>query len=187
MTVSSQKCNGVKSPLKAFTPPDCRFDSIHVDIVRPLPPSKCYTYLFTCIDRYTHWPEAIPMVDATAESCASALLTAWISRFCVLTTISSDQGQQFESDLWHSVMNLLGATRLCITAYHPQANGLWAKTLRARGKNKHMAWDPDPYAQRDLVHYMSPYTPYLSGKLYRFHNSPALPQADHPISVSTCK
>ena len=114
----------VKAPLKAFNPPDCRFDSIHVDIVGPLPPSKGYTYLFTCIDRYTRWPEAIPMADATAESCASALLTGWISRFGVPTTITSDQGQQFESDLWHALMNLLGATRLRITAYHPQANGL---------------------------------------------------------------
>ena len=114
----------VKAPLKAFTPPDCRFDSIHVDIVGPLPLSKGYTYLFTCIDRYTRWPEAIPMADATAESCASALLTDWISRLGVPTTITSDRGQQFELDLWHSLMNLLGATRLRITAYHPQVNGL---------------------------------------------------------------
>ena len=64
------------------------------------------------------------MADATAESCASALLTGWISRFGVPTTITSDQGQQFESHLWHALMNLLGATRLRITAYHPQANGL---------------------------------------------------------------
>ena len=64
----------VKAPLKAFPLPDCRFDSIHVDIVRPLPPSKGYTYLFTCIERHTRWSEAIPMVDATAESCASALV-----------------------------------------------------------------------------------------------------------------
>ena len=64
------------------------------------------------------------MVDATAESCVSALLTGWLSRFGVSTTITTDQGQQFESDLWHSLMNLLGTTPLCITAYHPQANGL---------------------------------------------------------------
>ena len=64
------------------------------------------------------------MVDATAESCASALLTGWISRFGVPTTITTDQGRQFESDLWHSLMNLLGTTRLRITGYHPQANGL---------------------------------------------------------------
>lgn len=114
----------VKAPLKAFPAPDCRFDSIHVDIVGPLTPSKGYTYLFTCIDRYTRWPEAIPMVDATAESCTSALLSGWVSRFGVPTTITSDRGQQFKSDLWHSLMNLLGATRLRTIAYHPQANGL---------------------------------------------------------------
>ena len=64
------------------------------------------------------------MVDATADSCASALLTGWISRFGVPTTITTDQGQQFESALWHSLMNLLGTTRFYITTYHPQANGL---------------------------------------------------------------
>ena len=64
------------------------------------------------------------MVDATAESCTSALLTGWISRFGVPTTITTDQGQQFESELWHSLMNLLGTICLCITAYHPWGNGL---------------------------------------------------------------
>ena len=95
-----------------------------MDIVGPLPPSKGYTYLFTYIDRYTRWPEATPMVDATAESCASPLLTGWISHFGVAMTTTSDQGQQFQSDLWHSLTNLLVATHLPITAYHPQANGL---------------------------------------------------------------
>ena len=114
----------VKAPLQAPLAPDSRFDSIYVDIVGPLPPSKSYTYLFTCINRYSRWPEAIPMTDATAESCGSALLSGWVSRFGVPTTITSNRGQQFESDLWKSLMTLLGATRLRTTAYHPQANGL---------------------------------------------------------------
>ena len=114
----------VKAPMQAFPAPDSRFDSIHVDIMGPLPPSKGYTYLFTCIDRYTRWPEAIPMTGATAESCASALLSGWVSRFGVPTTITSDRGRQFESNLWNSLMNLLGSTRNRTTAYHPQANGM---------------------------------------------------------------
>ena len=61
-------CQQSKVQWHVKAPPDCHFNSIHVDIVGPLPPSKGYTYLFTCIDSYTHWPEAIPMVDATAES-----------------------------------------------------------------------------------------------------------------------
>ena len=38
-----------------------------MDIVGSLPPSKGYSYLFTCVDRYTRWPEAVPMVDTTPE------------------------------------------------------------------------------------------------------------------------
>ena len=114
----------IKAPLQTFPAPDSRFDSIHVDIVGPLPPSKGNTYLFTCIDRYTRWPEAIPMPDATAESCASALLSGWISRFGVPRTITSDRGAQFESELWNSLMTLLGTSRLRTTAYHPQSNGV---------------------------------------------------------------
>ena len=114
----------IKAPLQTFPAPDSRFDSIHVDIVGSLPPSKGNTYLFTCIDRYTRWPEAIPMPDATAESCASALLSGWVSRFGVPRTITSDRGAQFESELWNSLMTLLGTTRLRTTAYHPQSNGL---------------------------------------------------------------
>ena len=59
----------IKAPLQTFPAPDSRFDSIHVDIVGPLIPSKGNTYLFTCIDRYTRWTDAIPMPDAMAESC----------------------------------------------------------------------------------------------------------------------
>ena len=35
-----------------------RFDNIHIDIVGPLPPSSGYTYILTCIDHFTSWPEA---------------------------------------------------------------------------------------------------------------------------------
>ena len=73
----------VKAPLQSFPAPAARFDSLHVDIIGPLPPSQGYTYLFTCVDRYTHWPEAIPIADATADSCARALLSGWVSHFGV--------------------------------------------------------------------------------------------------------
>ena len=39
------------SPLSTFATPDAHFNQIHVDIVGPLPPSRGYTYLLTCVDR----------------------------------------------------------------------------------------------------------------------------------------
>ena len=100
------------------------FDIVHIDLVGPLPPSRGFTYLLTCIDRFTRWPEAIPLANITADAVAQAFLSGWISRFSVPSTIITDRGCQFESQLWSTLMSLLGSKRARTTAYHPQANGM---------------------------------------------------------------
>ena len=103
-----------------FKPPDARFSIVHIDLVG----SRGFTYLLTCVDRFTRWPEAIPLTSITAEDIAQAFLTGWIARFGVPTTIVTDRGRQFESKLWQALMSLLGSKRARTTAYHPQSNGL---------------------------------------------------------------
>ena len=112
------------SPLSSFPVPDARFDNVHIDIVGPLPLSNSYSYILTCIDRFTCWPEAIPISDITASTVAQALVSGWVSRFGVPSTITTDRGSQFESSLWSALMKFLGTTRIRTTSYHPQANVL---------------------------------------------------------------
>ena len=113
----------VKAPLQDFRVPENRFDHINVDIVGPLPTSQGFTYLFTIVDRFTRWPEAIPLSDISTMSCARALVS-WIARYGGPLNITSDRGAQFTSELWAKTGELLGATIHHTTAYHPQANGL---------------------------------------------------------------
>ena len=113
-----------KSPLVSFTPPDRRFDFVHVDLVGPLGPSEGYSYIFTMIDRFTRWPEAVPIREPTAEAIARVFLNTWVARFGVPSVVMTDQGRQFESYLWRDLMRLLGSDRVRSNAYHPIANGM---------------------------------------------------------------
>jgi hypothetical protein len=79
--------------------PHRRFAHIHVDLVRPLPPSRGHTYLFTIIERTSRWQEAILLASITAANCARARFAGWVSRFGVPATITSDRGAQFTSFL----------------------------------------------------------------------------------------
>ena len=83
-----------------------------------------YTYLLTCIDRFTRWPEAIPIISATAESVSQAFVSGWISCFGIPSIITTDRGRQFEVMLWNHLMQHLGCKRIRTTSYHPISNGI---------------------------------------------------------------
>ena len=90
----------------------------------PLPPSHGQLYLLTCIDRFSRWPEFFPMPDMTADTVALTFTSGWIACFGVPSTVTTDCGRQFESQLWSKLLKLLGCKHLRTTAYHPAANGM---------------------------------------------------------------
>ena len=114
----------VSAPLGTFTEPSQRFAHIHVDIVGPLPPSQGKVYLLTVIDRFTRWPEAIPIADVAADTVVKAFMDGWVSRFGCPTTMTTDRGPQFESSSFNEMLRMLGCNRVRTTAYHPSANGM---------------------------------------------------------------
>ena len=111
-------------PLSIIVTPDARFDNMYLNIVSPLPPSKAFTYLLTCINQFIHWSEVIPIVNITMETVTQAIVNGWISRFGVLSTISTDHGSYFESRLWNSLIHFLGSKCTRTTSYHPITSGL---------------------------------------------------------------
>ncbi|GBL91930.1 Transposon Tf2-6 polyprotein [Araneus ventricosus] len=118
------QCHTV-SPLGTYPVPRHRFDHVHIDLVGLLPPSCGYTYALTCVDRFSHWPEAIPHKDINAETVSFEFYANWIARLGVPERFTSDQGRQFERRLFREFARLLGVKVVHTTPYHPQAMVQW--------------------------------------------------------------
>lgn len=111
-----------------------RFDHVHLDTVGPLPEYNGYKYCVTMLDRFSRWPEAIPTRDITAQTIARIFFDNWIARFGSPKTLTTDQGSQFESQLFTALLSLVGCQRGRTTPYHPASNGLierWHRPLKA--------------------------------------------------------
>ncbi|GFT46445.1 retrovirus-related Pol polyprotein from transposon opus [Trichonephila clavipes] len=121
-----QKCKvsrHTKSKLGEFEQPDERFSVVHIDLIGKLPPSEGMQYCLTCIDRFSCWMEAIPIPEITAEIVGRAFYEKWICRFGVPAKLVTDQGRQFEAELFRSIAAICGAKVALTTSYHPQCNG----------------------------------------------------------------
>ncbi|XP_060809959.1 uncharacterized protein K02A2.6-like [Amyelois transitella] len=114
----------VASPIGTHDLPSARFKHVHLDLVGPLPPDGEYRYCVTLVDRFTRWPEAVPLTDITAKTVAKAFVACWISRYGCPTEIVTDRGRQFLSALFQQLSKSIGFDHRKTRAYHPQCNGL---------------------------------------------------------------
>lgn len=86
----------------------------------------------TVIDRFTRWPEAIPVTDISAETVARTeqRFSQWIARYGALDRVTTDQGRQFESELFRRLAEISGTKHIRTAAYHPAANGMMERLHR---------------------------------------------------------
>ena len=75
-------------------------------------------------DHFTKWYEAIPLPDQRAETTADVLLNHWICHFECPHSIHSDQGHNFESDIFQQFMRRLEINKTRTTSFHPQSNAV---------------------------------------------------------------
>lgn len=128
---SCEKCASRKGPGRKQTGPlktynvGAPLERIAVDVLGPLPCSlRGNKYILIVGDYFTKWVEAYPLKDQQAETVAEVLVKEFITRFGVPLLIHSDQGRNFESELFSQTCKLLGIHKTRTTALHPQSDGM---------------------------------------------------------------
>ncbi|XP_053351273.1 uncharacterized protein LOC128520866 [Clarias gariepinus] len=96
-----------------------------VDILGPFPVSdRGNRYVLVAMDYFTKWPEAFAVPDQSASTTARVLVDEVFSRFGAPERLHSDQGRNFEAEVFAAVCERLGVKKTRTTPLHPQSDGL---------------------------------------------------------------
>ena len=99
-------------------------DRLHLDFLGPFPISrKGNKYILVITDQFTKWVEAYAVPDQTSETTAVKLVEEFVARFGAPLEIHTDQGRNFQRDMFRAVCKLRGVTQTRTTPYHPASNG----------------------------------------------------------------
>lgn len=122
-------------------------------------------------DYFSKWTEAFPLPNHKAQTVAKMLVEQWVCHLGAPCTIYTDQGRNFESNLFKEMRHLLNIHKTRTSPYHAQSDGLverFNRTLLSMlslfvGENQ-ANWDVLlPYvmlAYRSSIHSSTGFTPY---------------------------
>jgi hypothetical protein len=108
-------------------------ERVALDLVGPLPETDGGNkWVLVIADYFTKWMEACPLPDSTAETVAKAFVENFVCRYGVPKELHSDQGRNFEADIFAEMCKILGIRKTRTVAYNPKSDGLvegYNKTL----------------------------------------------------------
>jgi hypothetical protein len=97
---------------------------VHLDFMGPLPRTASGNeVILVMVDQFTKWCEIVPLPSQTAEVTARAAVNEFFSRFGCPFEIFTDQGRNFESQLFRALCDSLQIHKARTTAFRPSGNG----------------------------------------------------------------
>ena len=124
-------------------------ERVALDVLGPLMrSSKGNKVILVMTDHFSKYTKAAAMPDQKAETVAKAFDREWISIFGTPRIVHSDQGSNFESDVFQEMCKLLQISKSRTTAYHPQGNSQCERfnstllsMMHAHARDNPKTWD----------------------------------------------
>ena len=161
-----------RAPLGMPAIPTEPFAHVCVDLVGPLSPSSSegHRYVLTLVDKATRFPDAVALRHIDSGTVSQALL-GMFSHVGFPTTLTSDNGTQFTSEMFEEFLKGLGTHHQLTPPYHAQSNGLverfngtlkqiLKKLCAERPKDWHLHLPAVLFAYRDAPHAATGFSPF---------------------------
>lgn len=160
-----------KQPMLITTTVTKAFERICLDIVGPLPITELgNTHILTMQDELTRYALTVALASTDATTVARAFVECCVCIFGIPTSILTDCGTNFLSDIFKAMCRLLDIEKSKTTPWHPQTNGFLErshKTLKNYLRSfvdKDNNWDKllcySTFCYNRTVHTSTDFTPY---------------------------
>lgn len=101
------------------------WEILSVDVTGPHPKSsKGHIYIFTMMDYFTKFVEAVPIRNQEAATLAKVIVEKICAVYGTPMRLLSDRGPAFESELFREMCKVLNIEKIRTTSYEPRTNGL---------------------------------------------------------------
>ena len=127
-----------------------RNERVALDLVGILPCSTQENYwILVMQDYYTKWVELTALPNKQATTVAKAMVATWLCHWGCPESLHSDQGNEFDAEVFREVCALMGIHKTRTTPFNPSSNGMVERTnrtlksmLQAMATNHYMTtWD----------------------------------------------
>ena len=129
------------------------------------------TNVLVITDHFTRFAVAIPTKDQTAKTTAEAFFNEFVVHYGLPAKIHTDQGANFQSELFSHLCLLTGMEKSRTSPYHPMGNGLTERfnrtlisMLRTISPNQKLEWKkhiaPLVHAYNCMRHESTGFSPY---------------------------
>lgn len=109
-------------PIESWSKPDTPFETVHSDVLGPLPDSNGYKFIIIIVDAFTKFSFLFPIYRQDASELKRVFEMA-ISYFGVPKLIVVDRGRMYESEMFTKWIKDIGSDLYFITPEMHQSNG----------------------------------------------------------------